>query len=173
MKVLSAWSCLLLAVATPGLAVQTPVAAAATGAEAADMKRGRLLFIQCRACHEVKAGLPHKVGPNLNGMLGRKAWERSGQTTLVIDWPTEQRDENSAIVIDGQERSVPRTGELEFKGTWGQRRVVLTRKGYEQFVFDESLSRGVTPRGPGFQVYQPSPERGVFLSNDAPQSPQR
>ncbi len=80
MKVLSALSSLVLAVATPGLAVLTPVATAATGAEAADMKRGRLLFIQCRACHEVKAGLPHKVGPNLNGMLGRKAGMAPGFT---------------------------------------------------------------------------------------------
>lgn len=80
MKVLSALSCLILAVATAGLAAQTPAATVATGAEAPDLKRGRLLFIQCRACHEVKAGLPHKVGPNLNGLLGRKAGTAAGFT---------------------------------------------------------------------------------------------
>jgi cytochrome c len=77
MKVLSALSCLILAVATSGLAAQTPVA---TAAETPDLKRGRLLFIQCRACHDVKAGLPHKVGPNLNGMMGRKAGTVAGFT---------------------------------------------------------------------------------------------
>jgi cytochrome c len=78
MRVLSALSCLILAMAASSLAAQTPVATAATGAEIPDMKRGRLLFIQCRACHEVKAGLPHKVGPNLNGVLGRKAGTAAG-----------------------------------------------------------------------------------------------
>ena len=78
MRVLSALTCLILAVATCSLAAETTAATAATGAVAPDMKRGRLLFIQCRACHEVKAGLPHKVGPNLNGMLGRKAGTAAG-----------------------------------------------------------------------------------------------
>lgn len=39
----------------------------------ADLKRGQLLYLQCRACHDVEAGLPHKVGPGLHGILGRKA----------------------------------------------------------------------------------------------------
>lgn len=47
-------------------------------AESPELKRGRLLFIQCRACHDLQAGLPHKVGPNLNGMMGRKAGTAAG-----------------------------------------------------------------------------------------------
>jgi cytochrome c len=39
----------------------------------ADAKRGQTLFLQCRACHSLAAGEPHKVGPNLNGMFGRQA----------------------------------------------------------------------------------------------------
>jgi len=39
----------------------------------ADIKRGQTLFLQCRACHSLEAGEPHKVGPNLHGMFGRKA----------------------------------------------------------------------------------------------------
>jgi len=39
----------------------------------ADLKRGQTLFLQCRACHSLAAGEPNKVGPNLNGVLGRKA----------------------------------------------------------------------------------------------------
>jgi cytochrome c len=40
---------------------------------AASLKRGQLLYMACKACHEVEAGLPHKVGPNLHGIFGRKA----------------------------------------------------------------------------------------------------
>ena len=43
----------------------------ATPAAAQDAKRGQLLFLQCRACHNLKAGEPNKVGPNLNGFLKR------------------------------------------------------------------------------------------------------
>ncbi|UCG73266.1 MAG: cytochrome c family protein [Chromatiales bacterium] len=39
----------------------------------ADVKRGQTLFLQCRACHSLEAGEPHKVGPNLHGMFGRQA----------------------------------------------------------------------------------------------------
>ncbi|MCC6172461.1 MAG: c-type cytochrome, partial [Gammaproteobacteria bacterium] len=45
---------------------------------AADLKRGRLLYIQCRACHELKADQPHKVGPNLHGIMNRKAAAADG-----------------------------------------------------------------------------------------------
>ena len=39
----------------------------------ADLKRGETLFLQCRACHSLAADEPNKVGPNLHGMIGRKA----------------------------------------------------------------------------------------------------
>jgi cytochrome c len=59
----------------------TAVAQAPTKAtETPEYKRGRLLYIQCRACHDLKAGLPHKVGPNLNGIFGRKAGAAPGFT---------------------------------------------------------------------------------------------
>jgi cytochrome c len=44
----------------------------------ANLKRGQLLYLQCKACHDVEAGLPHKVGPNLHGMFGRKAGTAAG-----------------------------------------------------------------------------------------------
>ncbi len=40
---------------------------------APDLARGKRLFLQCRACHELKAGEPHKVGPNLHGVFGTRA----------------------------------------------------------------------------------------------------
>jgi len=78
------------------------------------------------------------------GMMGRRAWERSGETTLAIDWPAEQRGEYSQANVDGLERPIPATGAIEFKGSSGPRRVVLTRRGYEPFVFEETLARGAT-----------------------------
>ena len=34
---------------------------------AANPKRGQLLYMQCRACHDVEPGLPHKVGVGTAG----------------------------------------------------------------------------------------------------------
>ena len=45
---------------------------------AANPKRGQLLYLQCKACHDVEAGIPHKVGPNLNGIFGRTAGTAPG-----------------------------------------------------------------------------------------------
>ena len=45
---------------------------------AANPKRGQLLYLVCKACHDVEAGLPHKVGPNLHGMFGRRAGTAEG-----------------------------------------------------------------------------------------------
>ena len=39
----------------------------------ADLKRGQTLFLQCRACHSLGEGEPHKVGPNLFGVFGQAA----------------------------------------------------------------------------------------------------
>lgn len=41
--------------------------------EVSKMTLGKKAFIQCAACHSLKKGEPHKVGPNLNGVFGRKA----------------------------------------------------------------------------------------------------
>lgn len=43
-----------------------------------EYKRGRLLYIQCRACHELKAGAPNKVGPNLHGIIGQRSAQVTG-----------------------------------------------------------------------------------------------
>jgi cytochrome c len=44
----------------------------------ANLKRGQLFYMQCKTCHDLEAGLPHRVGPNLNGILGRKAGAAAG-----------------------------------------------------------------------------------------------
>ena len=62
---------LWLALAT----LATPTLARANEAvtDSAAYKRGRLLYIQCRACHDLKAGGPRKVGPHLEEIVGRWA----------------------------------------------------------------------------------------------------
>lgn len=58
------------------LAVQAqpiPATPAATpAAETPQVKRGRLLFLQCRACHELQPTGAALVGPHLGGVFGRK-----------------------------------------------------------------------------------------------------
>lgn len=50
------------------LALLTPASAMAADAEA-----GQAIFARCKICHNVQAGAPNTVGPNLHGVFGRKA----------------------------------------------------------------------------------------------------
>ena len=73
----------LLALQAAVVVAQTPAPAASPAVAVTDTpeyKRGRLLFIQCRACHEVKAGMPAKVGPSLHGLIGAKSAHVEGFT---------------------------------------------------------------------------------------------
>jgi cytochrome c len=42
-------------------------------ADAGDPQRGRRVFQKCYACHSVDPGETNLPGPNLNGVIGRKA----------------------------------------------------------------------------------------------------
>jgi cytochrome c len=54
------------------------VSAAAPAAAQDPAARGKIVFLQCRACHSLKAGEPHKIGPNLHGTIGAPAASRPG-----------------------------------------------------------------------------------------------
>jgi len=54
---------------TVPMASADPVAAPAA---AVDQKRGRLLYLQCRACHALQPGGAELAGPHLGGLLGRE-----------------------------------------------------------------------------------------------------
>jgi len=62
------------------LSFATLVAAAAslTPATADDAANGAKVFNRCRACHTIGPGARNKVGPELNGIVGRKAGSVSG-----------------------------------------------------------------------------------------------
>ena len=44
----------------------------------AAMRRGRILFLQCTACHSLKEGEEHKTGPNLHRVIGAPAAHKPG-----------------------------------------------------------------------------------------------
>ena len=62
------------------------LAAAATGtmlssgATAADAKKGKKVYRKCIACHSIKKGAPHKIGPNLFGIVGSPSGNALGYT---------------------------------------------------------------------------------------------
>jgi cytochrome c len=71
-----------LVAVTAALAALAASVAAASDLDAriagANLKRGQLLFLVCKGCHDLEAGVPHKVGPNLHGVVGRRAGTSEG-----------------------------------------------------------------------------------------------
>ncbi len=49
------------------------VAAEDDPAPGCDLEQSRRVFMKCLPCHSAEAGGPHVVGPNLYGIIGRKA----------------------------------------------------------------------------------------------------
>jgi len=49
------------------------LSAASSTARAQDVSAGKTSFVKCMACHAIGEGAKNKVGPELNGLNGRKA----------------------------------------------------------------------------------------------------
>lgn len=49
-------------------------------ADAAALRRGRIMFLQCRACHSTEVDGEHRVGPNLHGVIGANAGTKADFT---------------------------------------------------------------------------------------------
>jgi len=52
--------------------------ALAQTAPAGDAAKGKIIFLECQACHAIAPGGPTLVGPNLAGVYGRKAGTLAG-----------------------------------------------------------------------------------------------
>lgn len=60
-------------------AVLSMAAAVGTAAQAAgDPVKGEAVFKSCALCHNIKAGEPNKIGPNLHGLFDREAGKAPG-----------------------------------------------------------------------------------------------
>ena len=59
---------------------------------------GKTAFMQCIACHSIEEGQPQKLGPNLAGIVGRKAGSKEGyayseaMVSSGIIWTPEKLD---------------------------------------------------------------------------------
>jgi cytochrome c len=77
-----------------GLLVALPAAASAQDAEA-----GKKVFTKCAPCHAIGPGAKNKVGPEQNGLVGRKAGSVEGfnyseaMKNSGITWDEAQLDE--------------------------------------------------------------------------------
>jgi cytochrome c len=67
-----------LVVLLGGLALAAIVSTAGGDAPVCDGARGRQVFMKCQPCHTAATGGPHIVGPNLHGVIGRKAGTAAG-----------------------------------------------------------------------------------------------
>ncbi len=60
--------------------LQAKIAALAPPYNEANYEAGRRVFGQCRSCHVIQAGAPHRVGPNLHAVFGREVGTADGFT---------------------------------------------------------------------------------------------
>ena len=86
-------------------------------APAGDAVKGKTVFARCAICHKAAAGAPNSVGPNLFGVVGRKAatapgFEFSGPLKASgITWT----DDKLAQWVAGPAKMVPGT-KMAFPG---------------------------------------------------------
>ena len=63
-------------------------------AQAGDPEAGKRVFNQCSACHTTNEGGPNRVGPNLHGVVGRKAGSKEG---FRYSAPMKQKGEEGLV----------------------------------------------------------------------------
>jgi len=85
--------------------------------ESADAEAGKKVFNNCKACHSVDEGGPHKVGPALWGMYGRKqaAAEGYGYSNAFQELQGEWTAEEIAKFIHAPKEYAPGT-KMVFRG---------------------------------------------------------
>jgi len=80
----------------------------------ADVAAGQTVFAKCQACHNAAPGGPNAIGPNLNGVIGRKPGSHPGfayspaMTAFGAKQPVWDYDHISEF-IKGPQKDVPGT----------------------------------------------------------------
>jgi cytochrome c len=84
---------------------------ASPAAQAQDAAAGERVFNQCRACHQVGPTARNGVGPNLNGLFGRKAGSVQGYTYSAAFQGLDKvwSEENFAVYIQNPRQVTPGT----------------------------------------------------------------
>lgn len=78
----------------------------------------------------------------LTVLLGAFAWNRLGATTLIIDWPEDERSQGR-LEVDGRQLLLPPRGAIPVPaGRAGKRTVRFLRPGFDEIALDVDLSRG-------------------------------
>jgi cytochrome c len=150
----------------------------ALASELGDADRGEAAFAQCKGCHQVGQGAKDRIGPNLNGIFGRRAgaiegfsysksMARAGADTLI--WTQDTLD----AFVENPKALVSRT-RMSFRGIKDpvERSDLLAY--LRRFSDDPSNIPEAEPTAsgtdhnvdPAILAIQGDPEYGEYLSNE-------
>jgi len=91
------------------LAAAIAVAAPAV-ASAEDVEAGKAQFNKCKACHQIGEGAKNSLGPQLNGVIGRKAGTAegfAGYSDAVKNSGITWDESNLTAWIQGDDKVIP------------------------------------------------------------------